>query len=180
MIPARSGGRPSLGDAVGLDTYALCIICNWFRDAWAALFFGGVGAAAAAAGRLPRERGGSRSNWPAPPLDYPQAPDGKRGAVFALNKRSGTTTIRATPSISADTLARPPNGTRLPYKGTTEVDGVTWYYVAPPGKPAGWVDGRDTVGSRPANTPAPIRIELVDSGISSETPPSSGAIGGRG
>ena len=106
----------------------------------------------------------------------------RTGAIFALNKSAGITMIHEQPDEKSKALAKPPNGTRLPYRKVRLGADLkpTWYFVSPPGKPAGWVKAAHTSETRPGNTAPPKRIELVDSGITSEAPTAAQTAAARG
>jgi hypothetical protein len=77
------------------------------------------------------------------------------GGLFARNSTAPSVKIHSEPSAGSPLLVPAPNGTRLIYRKTTQINGQTWYYVTPPGKPAGWVPGGEVSCTRPGE-PIPI------------------------
>jgi hypothetical protein len=78
-----------------------------------------------------------------------------RGGVFAQSTTGASVTIYSEPSPNSSRLVSAPNGTRLIYRQTKQVGGQTWFYVTPPGKPAGWVIDKDLACRRPGE-PLPL------------------------
>lgn len=90
--------------------------------------------------------------------------------------------IYSEPSTTSTVLGSPPSGSRLCYTSTTNVNGQTWYYVEPPGRPAGWMPDRQLSPNRPVNPPIPKIIKPLDpgSGLDSDRPTAAQTSGGRG
>lgn len=89
------------------------------------------------------------------------------GSVFAASK---STRILATADPAAKVLDSPPSGTRLVYRRVmvSATGTKTWYYVAPPGRAAGWVAASETAATRPEPPPQAKIIKPLDSGLGSE------------
>ena len=83
------------------------------------------------------------------------------GGVFAQSTTSASVTIYSEPSPNSPHLVSAPNGTRLIYRQTKQIGGQTWFYVTPPGKPAGWVIDKDLACHRPGE-PVPLRLPPSD------------------
>jgi hypothetical protein len=73
------------------------------------------------------------------------------GGVYAQSTTHGSVPIYSEPLPNSSRLASAPNGTRLVYSRAKQVGGQTWFYVAPPGKPAGWVIDKDLACQRPGD-----------------------------
>ena len=102
------------------------------------------------------------------------------GSVFALSKTSGMVKIyeQANETARTNTAA---NGTRLPFRKQMEgPNGITWYFVTPPGRPAGWVKAADITLTRPGETPPPKMIEVIDAGLKAERPSAAQTAAARG
>jgi hypothetical protein len=80
------------------------------------------------------------------------------GALFAQSSTGASGKIHSEPSAGSPLLVSAPNGSRLIYRKTTQINGQTWYYVTPPGKPAGWVPGSDVSCTRPGEPPPWTRL----------------------
>jgi len=79
----------------------------------------------------------------------------EKGAVFAQSTTRVVSRIYSEPSTSSETVGNQPNGTRLVYSQTKQVDGQTWYYVITPGRPSGWVSGSEISCTRPGGETVP-------------------------
>ena len=88
--------------------------------------------------------------------------------------------IYSEPSTDSTALGSPPSGTRLCYTRTTDVNGETWYYIESPGRPAGWMSGRQLSSTRPVNPPLPKIIKPVDSGLATDPPTAAQTDAARG
>ena len=100
------------------------------------------------------------------------------GGVFAQSTTGPSVTIYSEPSPNSSRLVSAPNGTRLIYRQTKQIGGQTWFYVTPPGKPAGWVIDKDLSCHRPGE-PVPMRLPPSNS-VSGEQEDSFAGSGARG
>lgn len=73
--------------------------------------------------------------------------------------------VYSEPSTNSTVVDGPPIGARLRYTNTTQVNGQTWYYVQPPGRPSGWISGSQLSCTRPEAPPLPKRIQEIDSAL---------------
>jgi hypothetical protein len=73
----------------------------------------------------------------------------ERGAVFAAGTTLPIGRVYSDASTGATITGTYPNGTRMVYTQTKQVDGQTWYRVNPPGRPAGWMPGSEVSCTRP-------------------------------
>lgn len=89
--------------------------------------------------------------------------------------------IYSEPSTTSTVLGSPPSGTRMRYTNTTHVNGQAWYYIQPPGRPAGWMSGSQLSCTRPVAPPRRgISQPPLDSGLNKDRPNAAQAAGGRG
>lgn len=104
------------------------------------------------------------------------------GAVFAAGKAAPVTKAYEAPNAASKVVGTQPNGTRLVFRRTMlGADGkVTWYYVAPPGRPAGWVSASEVAANRPGDPPQAKLITPVDSGLATERPTAAQTAAARG
>lgn len=104
------------------------------------------------------------------------------GAVFALGKTAPVTKVHEQANSTAKVVGTQPNGTRLVYRRQMlGADGkVTWYYVAPPGRPAGWVAASEVAENRPGAPPVAKIIKPLDSGLATERPTAAQTAAARG
>ena len=104
------------------------------------------------------------------------------GAVFAAGKSAPIAKAYETPDPTSKVVGTQPNGTRLVFRRQMlGADGkVTWYYVAPPGRPAGWVSAAEVVETRPGDPPAAKLIKPLDSGLATERPTAAQTAAARG
>lgn len=79
----------------------------------------------------------------------------EKGGLFVMGKTGHFGKSYTEPSTSSQVTGTFPNGTRVVYNQTTRINGHTWYYVHPPGRPAGWMPGSELMCLRPG-TPIPI------------------------
>lgn len=79
----------------------------------------------------------------------------QKGGVFAQSATAGSVTVYSEPSSISSALTSVPNTARLIFRETRQVGNQTWFYVVPPGKPAGWVPAKDLACQRPGE-PFPI------------------------
>jgi hypothetical protein len=100
----------------------------------------------------------------------------EKGAVFAQSPGHGSVMIYSEPSSNSSHLVSVPNGARLIYNQTKQVNEATWFHVSPPGKPAGWVSSRDLACRRPGEPP-PVYLPF-DNSPGGNCPGCAG--GGRG
>jgi hypothetical protein len=63
--------------------------------------------------------------------------------------------VYSEPSTNATLIDSPPSGTRLRYTNSTQINGQTWYYIEPPGRPKGWIPGSQLSCTRPVEPPLP-------------------------
>jgi hypothetical protein len=114
-----------------------------------------------------------------PVTSYADTEKPEAGSVFAASK--STKTYEA-PNTTSKMVDSPPSGTRLVYRRVMlGANGAkTWYYVAPPGRAAGWVAAADTSASRPGEPPAAKIIKPLDSGLSSDRPTAAQTAAARG
>jgi hypothetical protein len=104
----------------------------------------------------------------------------EKGAVFAAGTTLPMGRTYSEPSTDAGITGTYPNGTRMVYTQTKQVNGQTWYRVAPPGRPAGWMPGSEVSCTRPGEPyqrgPGPV---LHDDG-STPRPTAATVAGARG
>lgn len=79
----------------------------------------------------------------------------EKGGLFAAGTTAPVAIIYSETSTDSRKLGTQANGTRVVYSQTSRVNGETWYFVRPPGRPAGWIQGSDLMCLRPG-TPTPI------------------------
>jgi len=72
---------------------------------------------------------------------------------------------RSEPSSNSSVVDSPPSGTRLRYTRTQQVNGQTWYYIEPSGRPPGWFSGEQASCTRPTNAPLPRIVIPPDEGM---------------
>lgn len=115
----------------------------------------------------------------APALVSADTEKAEAGAVFAASK---STRILDAANPAGKVVGSPPSGTRLVYRRVmVGADGkTTWYYVAPPGRPAGWVVASDTAPTKPGNPPVAKIIKPVDSGLTTNSPTAAQTAAARG
>lgn len=101
------------------------------------------------------------------------------GSVFAASK---SMRILETADPGGKVLDSPPSGTRLVYRRVlVNASGAkTWYYVAPPGRAAGWVAAADVSATRPTEPPQARIIKPLDSGLATERPTAAQTAAARG
>ena len=105
----------------------------------------------------------------------------ERGAVFAMGSMS-VGRIHSTAAASSAIVGTQPNGTRLVYHRITRINGEPWYYVSPPGRPAGWIQGSAVACTRPG-TPIPYNLPGYvphDPKLPTERPTAAIVAGARG
>lgn len=78
----------------------------------------------------------------------------EKGGLFASSTTGPVVITYSEPSTGSRVVGNQPNGTHVVYNQTTRINGHTWYYVHPPGRPAGWIRGSDLMCLRPG-TPMP-------------------------
>ena len=118
----------------------------------------------------------------APALAWADVEKTAAGALFAQAKTGASVKILQAANPSAKTAIYAPNGTRLVYrKQMVGADGKpTWYYVTPPGKPAGWVLATELADRRPGDPPPAKPLPLMDSGLGAERPTAAQTAAARG
>jgi hypothetical protein len=118
---------------------------------------------------------------PPPPPDYSCKKNPKgQGAMFAMSTKSGAAQVYSEPTGDSKVIASPANGTRMVYREVRQVNDETWFYVAPPGRSPGWMNGIDLVCSRPGDPIPPKINKPLDPGLANERPTAAISSAGRG
>lgn len=101
------------------------------------------------------------------------------GSVYAASKSTRT---YAAPNPTSKLVDSPPSGSRLVYRRVmVGANGAkTWYYVAPPGRAAGWVAAADVAATRPTQPPKAKIIKPLDSGLGVARPTAAQTAAARG
>lgn len=117
-----------------------------------------------------------------PALSWADIEKPAAGALFAQSKAAGSVKLHEAADASSKALISAPNGTRLVYrKQMVGADGKpTWYFVTPPGKPAGWVQASELADRRPGEPPPVKVIPRMDSGLGVERPTAAQTAAARG
>ncbi len=107
----------------------------------------------------------------------------EKGGLFVMGKTLPAGKYYTEPSTGSTVVGTQPNGTRVVYNQTRRINGQTWYYVHPPGRPAGWMPGSELRCLRPG-TPMPMpdyfRGPLLYPDGSSPRPTAAQVAGARG
>ena len=140
----------------------------FLRDVGQTVGGAGVVGAAGAAGA---GYWGIRDTMPGPPSPY-------SGFAYTVNMDTGVPIMRGEPSNDSPAVAYPPQGARLPYSETADVNGGTWYKVTIPGGFSGWAGPNDSALTRPyiPQPTGPIKYQHYDI----EVGPSARTAGARG
>jgi hypothetical protein len=83
----------------------------------------------------------------------------ERGIIYA---RTLDGRIHSEPSSNASVIGSPPSGTRMRYTSTRQVDGQSWYYVRPAGRPEGWFSGNQVSCGPLQPTPPTLRVLPIE------------------
>ena len=70
--------------------------------------------------------------------------------------------IHSEPSSNSSVIGSPPSGTRMRYTSIRQVDGQSWYYVRPAGRPEGWFSGNQVSCGPLQPTPPTLRVLPIE------------------
>jgi hypothetical protein len=106
-----------------------------------------------------------------------------KGGLFAAGSNAPVGKYYSEPSTGSQVIGNFPNGTRVVYNQTRVIDGQRWYYIHPPGRPAGWIPGSEVNCTRPGEPIykplTPAEKDLFDRIVQSR-PTAAQVAGGRG
>jgi hypothetical protein len=104
----------------------------------------------------------------------------EKGSVFAAGTTLPMGRTYSEPSTDASRTGTYPNGTRMVYTQTRQVDGQTWYRVNPPGRPAGWMPGSEVSCTRPGEPNRSLGPPVLNPDGSTPRPTAAIVAGARG